>query len=93
MLLHKHVDRVVRLDPQRIGVSLDGATAEVNGRIRGLPGAFEATVASVRTGLEVLDVWDTRRAARWDPQRGDAITVIDYRSKVERWTRRRRQAR
>ena len=48
MLLHRWTDRIVALEPQRISVSLDGADAETHDPLRGLPGAFEATVASVR---------------------------------------------
>ena len=52
MLLHKLTQRVVALDPTRISVSLDGATAQTNDRIRGLPGAFEATTESLRRFLQ-----------------------------------------
>ena len=51
MLLHKWTDRILDLDVGRINVSLDGATSEVNDPIRGLPGAFEATLQSMRTFL------------------------------------------
>ena len=205
MLLHKYATRLAELNPDRISVSLDGATAEVNDRIRGLAGAFDATVSSlqrflgeapafldrvgvvstlydeenaaslrsmpkllaglgirrwglsfelalkggvarpardsatikrwldvlfesaevegirgfandefrqfggdvgrmkahgiydpdflvrfdprgfVRTGLEVLDVWDERRARRWVPGAGNILDVLDYPGKLRRW--------
>ena len=47
MLLHKWVERIRALDPHRITVSVDGATPEVNDPIRGLDGAFVATMGSV----------------------------------------------
>ena len=52
MLLHKVADRVDALDPARISVSLDGADATVNDRLRGLEGAFEATLRSLRVFLK-----------------------------------------
>ena len=48
MLLFKYTDRLLELMPHRISVSLDGADAEANDPIRGLSGAFEATVSSLR---------------------------------------------
>ena len=51
MLLHKWTRRIQMLDPERITVSLDGPDAATNDPIRGLPGAFEATVSSVRRFL------------------------------------------
>ena len=51
MLLHKWTGRLVALDPQHVTVSLDGATAVENDRLRGLEGAFAATVNSVRCSL------------------------------------------
>lgn len=51
MLLDKLTDRVLALDPTRISVSLDGADASTNDRIRGLKGAFTATTESLRRFL------------------------------------------
>ena len=52
MLLHRWTDRIVDLSPARVAVSLDGSSAEVNDRIRGLEGAFDATWRSTRRFLE-----------------------------------------
>ena len=52
MLLHKYSDRIEVLDPIRISVSLDGSAPDVNDRLRGLSGAFSATVRSLRSFLE-----------------------------------------
>ena len=51
MLLHKWTDRLLALDPQHVTISLDGACPEENDRLRGLTGAFDATVRSVRRTL------------------------------------------
>ena len=47
MLLHKRTQELVAFDPSRVSVSLDGASPEVHDPIRGLPGAFDATVSSL----------------------------------------------
>ena len=62
MLLHKWTDRIVHLDPERISISLDGASAEVNDALRGLPGAFETTLSSVRRFLEAAPHFAKRLA-------------------------------
>ena len=51
MLLHRYADRVRALDPVRVAVSLDGASPEANDSLRGLPGAFATTVASLEKFL------------------------------------------
>ena len=51
MLLHRWTDRIVALEPHRISVSLDGSSPAVNDPIRGLEGAFDATVTSIRRFL------------------------------------------
>ena len=51
MLLDRHTDQIIELEPARISVSLDGSTPEANDPIRGLPGAFDATVRSIRRFL------------------------------------------
>ena len=53
MLLHKYAERIADLDPVRIAVSLDGGSAAANDAVRGLPGAFRTTIASVRRFLEI----------------------------------------
>ena len=62
MLLYKWVERIEVLDPDRISVSLDGTSAGVNDPIRGLPGAFDATVASLRRFLRALPSFGKRLA-------------------------------
>ena len=52
MLLAKRTKSVLTLDPQQIAVSLDGGTAEIHDRWRGLPGAFEASLTSLRRFLD-----------------------------------------
>ena len=54
MLLHKWTDRIREIDPTRLTVSLDGASARVNDRHRGLDGAFDATVHSLRQLVEAV---------------------------------------
>ena len=51
MLLPKRATRIDELDPARISVSLDGASASVNDPLRGLSGAFDATLRGVETFL------------------------------------------
>ena len=62
MLLHRWTDRIQALDPARITVSLDGASAAINDRFRGLAGAFEATTTSVRRFLEAAPEFSERLA-------------------------------
>ena len=52
MLLDRWTQRIEELDPQRIMISVDGATPEINDVLRGIRGAFEATFASIRRFLE-----------------------------------------
>ena len=52
MLLHKRVKELVSFDPRRVSVSLDGSTPEVHDLIRGLTGAFDATLSSIRRLLQ-----------------------------------------
>ena len=51
MLLHKWAMRVQDLDVHQVVVSIDGATPEINDALRGLPGALDATLASVQSFL------------------------------------------
>ena len=51
MLLAKHTESIIDLDPQRISVSLDGADAVTNDRLRGLSGAFAATLYNLERFL------------------------------------------
>ena len=51
MLLSKREERLRDLDPHQIAVSFDGASAEVHDQKRGLPGAFETSLASLRRFL------------------------------------------
>ena len=60
MLLAKHVDRIVDLDPVRIAVSLDGGTPDANDAIRGLAGAFHATLRSVKRFVEAAPKYRSR---------------------------------
>ena len=62
MLLHKWSQRIRALDPGRISVSLDAATAELNDRFRGLQGAFEATISSITRFLEITPEFRDRLA-------------------------------
>ena len=62
MLLHRWTDRIDDLDPQRVVVSVDGASAEVNDAIRGISGAFDATFESMRRFLERAPRFQTRLA-------------------------------
>jgi MoaA/NifB/PqqE/SkfB family radical SAM enzyme len=48
------VDLLKTLSPSKIGVSIDAASPEVHDRIRGVKGAWEASVAGVRRAAEVL---------------------------------------
>ena len=52
MLLHKHAARIDSLDPSSISISLDGGTVSANDRLRGLAGALETTLTSVRRFLD-----------------------------------------
>ena len=54
MLIDLHRAAIDRLDPHRISVSLDGADAETNDRLRGLPGAFLATTKNLSRFLREL---------------------------------------
>ena len=54
MLLARFADRLDDLSPDRIAVSLDGASPPPNDRLRGLPGAFDATTRSVRRFLRAV---------------------------------------
>lgn len=47
MLLHKHIDSILKLEPSRISVSLDGGDPDTNDEIRGLNGAFRLTLKSI----------------------------------------------
>ena len=60
MLLSKWTDRIDALDLHQITVSLDGATAAENDRLRGLPGAFGATVRSVTRFAEAAPRFRSR---------------------------------
>ena len=62
MLLHKWIDRTAALDTQRVTVSLDGASPEVNDPIRGIKGAFNATVESLRAFVQRVPGYRTRLA-------------------------------
>ena len=62
MLLAKHVRSIEALDPRRISVSLDGATAAVNDRLRGVSGALETTLSSVRRFSDALPEFTSRLA-------------------------------
>ena len=47
MLLHKWAAEIAEMRPRRISISFDGSDPVVHDALRGLPGAFDATVASV----------------------------------------------
>jgi pyruvate-formate lyase-activating enzyme len=48
------VDLLKTLSPKKIGVSIDAASAEVHDRIRGVKGAWQASVGGLRRAIEVL---------------------------------------
>jgi MoaA/NifB/PqqE/SkfB family radical SAM enzyme len=48
------VDRMKTLSPTKIAISLDAASADIHDRIRGVAGAWAATVAGIKRALEVL---------------------------------------
>src|SRR5215471_17184510 len=48
------IDLLTTLAPHKIAVSLDAASAEVHDRIRGLTGAWAATLGGIRRAIEVL---------------------------------------
>jgi len=52
MLLHRYTDRITYLDPARISVSLDGSDRNTNDYFRGLDGAFDTALASLRAFIE-----------------------------------------
>jgi len=52
MRLHTYTDRIVEHNPNRIGVSLDGADSKTNDYHRGLGGAFKRTLKSLGFFLE-----------------------------------------
>ena len=54
MLLYKYAERIDTLDPSSISISLDGGDATTNDRLRGLPGAFDATLTSLRRFLDAV---------------------------------------
>ena len=60
MLLHKWANRVEALDIARISISVDGSSAEVNDRFRGLSGAFEATTKSVARFISAVPSYRDR---------------------------------
>lgn len=60
MLLDRWADRIDALDPAAITISLDGADAETNDRLRGLTGAFDASLRSVRSFLEKVPRYRSR---------------------------------
>ena len=62
MLLHKRTDRILDLQPHRIAVSLDGSSAHINDRIRGLAGAFESTVRSLQSFIQAAPDFRQRLA-------------------------------
>ena len=62
MLLHKYAGRIIDLDPARISISLDGADAAGNDRHRGVNGAFDTTLSSIRKFLQDAPGFDERLA-------------------------------
>jgi MoaA/NifB/PqqE/SkfB family radical SAM enzyme len=48
------VDLLKTLSPAKIAISLDGTRADIHDRLRGVGGAWAATVAGVRRALDVL---------------------------------------
>lgn len=54
VLLRDAVHWLAPLAPTRIGISLDAASADAHDRIRGVPGAWAATVDGIRHAGEVL---------------------------------------
>ena len=54
MLLDRWTERIDMLDPAAITISLDGADSLTNDRLRGLSGAFDATLRSTRSFLTRL---------------------------------------
>ncbi len=52
--LREETQRLALLEPAKIGVSLDAASAGEHDRIRGISGAWEATVSGLRYAMRVL---------------------------------------
>jgi MoaA/NifB/PqqE/SkfB family radical SAM enzyme len=54
VLLADALDLLAVLAPSKIAISLDAATADVHDRIRGVPGAWAATVMGIKRAIKVL---------------------------------------
>jgi MoaA/NifB/PqqE/SkfB family radical SAM enzyme len=54
VLLADALDLLTALRPSKIAISLDAASADAHDRIRGMEGAWGATINSIRSAVEVL---------------------------------------
>ena len=62
MLLSRWIEPIQALDPHRITVSLDGADASANDALRGIAGAFDATLGSLTKLISSLPEFAPRLA-------------------------------
>jgi uncharacterized Fe-S cluster-containing radical SAM superfamily protein len=54
VFLSDTVEMLAALPPSKIAVSIDGASAHIHDRVRGVAGAWEASVKGIRRAIEIL---------------------------------------
>jgi MoaA/NifB/PqqE/SkfB family radical SAM enzyme len=54
VVLADALDLLTALRPSKIAISLDAASADAHDRIRGVAGAWDATIESIRSAVEIL---------------------------------------